>query len=74
MDAKECRVARLEIRDAALASFLFLGTVWLVIDLRIFRDRSYTQNQFLLFGLALNAAGFASMAWVWCTGTLTRLP
>jgi 4-hydroxybenzoate polyprenyltransferase len=61
-------------RDYVLAGFLFLGGCWLAADIFIFRDQPYTRNQFLLFGAGVNAAGFASMAWVWSTGTLTRLP
>ncbi|HEY8901524.1 MAG TPA: UbiA family prenyltransferase [Chthoniobacterales bacterium] len=61
-------------RDHVLGTFLLLGAGWLVFDLFAFRDRSYSQSQFLLFGAGLNLSGFASMAWVWATGTLTRLP
>lgn len=60
-------------RDWILGGFLLLGAVWLALDLFvIYRDRNYTPFEFRLFGLAINASGFASMAWVWETGTLTR--
>lgn len=59
--------------DWILGAFLLLGAVWLVLDLFvIYRDRPYTPFEFRLFGLGINASGFASMAWVWETGTLTR--
>lgn len=61
-------------QDYWLAAFLFLGSLWLIADIFIFGSRSYTHNQFLIFGAGLNAAGFGSMAWIWFTGTLTRLP
>jgi 4-hydroxybenzoate polyprenyltransferase len=61
-------------RDFVLGGFLFLGAAFLLFDIAVFRERSYTHNQFLLFGLGLNAAGFGSMAWVWFSGTLTRIP
>jgi 4-hydroxybenzoate polyprenyltransferase len=61
-------------RDYILAAFLFLGACWMVLDMIVFRARSYTPDEFLLFGAALNVVGFASIAWVWFTGTLTRLP
>jgi 4-hydroxybenzoate polyprenyltransferase len=60
--------------DTVLGLFLLFGAAWLVFDIAFFRARSYTHNQFLFFGAALNVAGFASMAWVWYSGTLTRLP
>lgn len=61
-------------QDIVLGGFLALGACWLIFDIAYFRDGSYSRNQFLLFGAGLNATGFASMAWVWFTGTLTRLP
>jgi 4-hydroxybenzoate polyprenyltransferase len=60
-------------RDWVLGGFLLLGSVWLLLDLFvIYRDRPYTRNEFRLFGLAINASGFASMIWVWNVGTLMR--
>ena len=57
--------------DWILGGFLLLGAGWLLLDLFVlFRDRSYTLGEFRLFGLAINASGFASMAWVWNVGTL----
>lgn len=61
-------------QDHWLATFLALGAAWLIVDIFIFGDRSYTHNQFLCFGAALNVGGFGSMAWIWFSGTLTRLP
>ena len=63
----------LRFHDWILGGFLFLGAIWLALDLFvIYRDRPYTRTEFRLFGYGINAAGFASMAWVWETGTLTR--
>lgn len=59
-------------RDYVLGGFLLLGSLWLVFDLSWNQNRAYTRFEFHLFGLGLNAAGFASMAWVWETGTLLR--
>ncbi len=60
-------------RDWVLGGFLLLGSLWLLLDrFVLYRDRSYTRSEFRLFGLGINAAGFASMIWVWNTGTLTR--
>ena len=61
-------------RDCVLGVFLLLGVCWMILDMIIFRTRSYTPTEFLLFGAALNVVGFASIAWVWFTGTLTKLP
>jgi 4-hydroxybenzoate polyprenyltransferase len=59
--------------DWVLGGFLLLGSVWLMLDLFvIYRDRAYTRREFQLFGLGINASGFASMAWVWEVGTLMR--
>lgn len=60
-------------RDKVMGGFLAFGVLWLLADLAVFGDRSYTRNQFLLFGIGLNAAGFASMVWIWYAGTLSRL-
>ncbi len=59
-------------RDYILGGFLLMGTLWLAFDLCWNQARAYTRFEFHLFGLGLNAAGFASMAWVWETGTLLR--
>ena len=61
-------------RDWVLGAFLLFGALWLAADLVIFRDREYTRFQYRLLGTGLNGAGFASMLWVWHSGTLTRLP
>jgi len=59
--------------DWILGGFLLAGCLWLLLDLFVlYRDRPYTRAEFRLFGLGINAAGFASMAWVWTTGTLMR--
>lgn len=58
--------------ERALAGFLALGALWLALDLFVlWRGRPYSRRQFQLFGLALNAFGFASIAWVWWRGSLT---
>lgn len=63
----------LRFQDWILGGFLLAGSCWLALDLLVlYRDRPYTTREFNLFGYAINAAGFASMAWVWQTGTLTR--
>ena len=60
-------------RDWVLGGFLLLGSVWLLLDLFVlYWDRPYTRREFRIFGLAINASGFASMIWVWNVGTLTR--
>ena len=57
--------------DWILGGFLLLGAIWLILDILVlFRDRPYTLGEFQLFGLGINASGFASMIWVWNTGTL----
>jgi 4-hydroxybenzoate polyprenyltransferase len=57
--------------DAVLGGFLLLGAVWLLLDVTVlYRDRPYTRREFQILGLALNAAGFASIAWAWTRGTL----
>jgi 4-hydroxybenzoate polyprenyltransferase len=61
-------------RDWVLGGFLLLGSIWLVLDLFVlYRDRPYTPWEFKVFGLGINASGFASMIWVWETGTLMRV-
>jgi 4-hydroxybenzoate polyprenyltransferase len=61
----------LYFRDWILGGCLLAGCVWLALDLLVFfRDRSYTRREFQLFGIGINLAGFASMAWVWKNGTL----
>lgn len=59
--------------DVVMGGFLAFGVLWLLGNLLVFRDKSYTRNQFLLFGIGLNAAGFASMVWIWYAGTLSKL-
>ena len=60
-------------RDWVLGGFLLVGSIWLLLDLFvIYRDRPYTPHEFWLFGLGINASGFASMLWVWNVGTLMR--
>lgn len=61
-------------RDWVLGAFLLFGVFWLATDIVVFRDREYTRFQYRLLGTGLNGAGFASMLWVWYSGTLTRLP
>ena len=57
--------------DAVLGGFLLLGAAWLLLDVTVlYRDRPYTRREFQILGLALNAAGFASIAWAWTRGTL----
>ena len=58
-------------REPVLGGFLLAGALWLLLDATVlYRDRPYTRREFQLLGLALNAAGFASLAWVWMRGTL----
>jgi len=61
-------------RDVVLGGFLLAGVGWLLFDVFYWGNRTYTRREFLLFGLGLNAGGFASMAWVSWTGTLTQWP
>jgi len=70
----ESAVIGFVFRDLVLGVFLLFGAGWMVLDIVVFRSRAYTPKEFLLFGAALNVAGFASMAWVWFSGTLTKLP
>jgi 4-hydroxybenzoate polyprenyltransferase len=59
--------------DWILGGFLLAGALWLILDLLVlYGDRAYSRFEFRLFGYAINAAGFASMAWVWYHGTLMR--
>ncbi len=63
----------INFHDWVLGGFLLVGSIWLALDLWVlYRDRPYTRGEFQLFGLGINACGFGSMAWVWCTGTLMR--
>ncbi|HVS13670.1 MAG TPA: UbiA family prenyltransferase [Thermoanaerobaculia bacterium] len=58
-------------RDPVLGSFLLLGALWLLLDATLLhRARPYTRREFRVLGLALNVAGFASIAWAWAAGTL----
>ena len=58
--------------DWYLGGFLLAGVAWLALDLFVlYRDRAYNRIEFQLLGLGMNVSGFASMAWVWETGTLT---
>ena len=61
-------------RDWILGGFLLFGVLWLRFDIFWWGERAYSKTEFTLFGLGLNAAGFASMVWVAWTGTLTKLP
>jgi 4-hydroxybenzoate polyprenyltransferase len=57
--------------EPMLGGFLLLGGAWLLLDATVlYGDRPYTRREFQIFGMALNAAGFASIAWVWWRGTL----
>lgn len=57
--------------DWYLGGFLLAGFAWLALDLFVlYRDRNYTRLEFQLLGVGMNVSGFASMAWVWETGTL----
>ncbi|HUP25128.1 MAG TPA: hypothetical protein VNB06_19580, partial [Thermoanaerobaculia bacterium] len=61
----------LAFREPVLGAFLLLGAVWLLLDVTLlYRNRPYTRREFQVFGVALNAAGFASLAWVWWRGSL----
>jgi 4-hydroxybenzoate polyprenyltransferase len=61
----------LAFREPVLGAFLLLGAVWLLLDVTLlYRDRPYTRREFQIFGVALNVAGFASLAWVWWRGAL----
>jgi 4-hydroxybenzoate polyprenyltransferase len=63
----------LRFQDWILGGFLLLGSLWLLLDLFVlYRDRPYTRYEIQLFGLGINASGFASMIWVWNVGTLMR--
>ncbi len=69
----EALILGLHFHDLILGGCLLLGLFWLLLDLLVFYgERAYTQQEFQLFGIAINVAGFASMAWVWQTGTLLR--
>ncbi len=52
-------------RDWYLGAFLIAADV-----LVFFVDRTYSKRDFTLIGIGMNLSGFASMAWVWETGTL----
>lgn len=59
-------------QEIVLSVFLFLGAVWLLLDLLVFYgDRTYSRQEFNLFGFALNFSGYASLLWVWLSGKLT---
>ena len=57
--------------DNVLAAGLALGVIGLIVDLVVTRTRKYSTQEFYLAGIAMNAAGYASMIWVWSMGTLT---
>ena len=70
--ALEAALVWLWFRELVLGLFLLFGSLWLVADVTVlYRDRDYTPAEFRLFGIALNAAGFASILWVWWRGSLT---
>jgi 4-hydroxybenzoate polyprenyltransferase len=57
--------------EPVLGGFLLLGALWLALDATVlYGDRPYSRREFQILGLALNVAGFASIAWVWVTGAL----
>jgi len=58
-------------KDLVLALFLFVFSLWLVLDVFIFfKDKPYTLSQMKLFGYAINLSAILSMAWVLYSGKL----
>lgn len=58
-------------RDIVLATFLFVFAIWLIFDIfLVFKDKPYSKEQMILFGIALNAIAILSMAWVLYSGNL----
>ena len=69
----EGSILGLRFHDWYLGGALFVGCIWLLLDMLVlFPEGIYTRRQFQLFGLGINVAGFASMAWVWETRSLLR--
>ncbi len=57
--------------DMVLASFLFVFSIWLILDIFIlFKDKPYTLKQMKLFGFAINISAILSMIWVLYSGKL----
>jgi len=57
--------------DFVLALFLFVFSIWLVLDVFIFfKDRPYSLWQMKVFGYAINLSAVVSMAWVLYSGKL----
>ena len=57
--------------DYFLAGILAFFCIWMVLDVMVlFKDNPYTQFQMKLFGFAINAFAFLTMAWVLISGNL----
>ena len=65
MVATEGLVVGLVFDDWVLGGFLLATVPALGVDLYFQGARRYSNAQFTLFGLGMNAAGFLSMVWVW---------
>ena len=58
-------------QDYALAGFLGVFSIWLILDLWIFfKDKPYSQFQMKVFGVAMNVSAILSMIWVLYSGKL----
>ena len=62
-------------KEYIFGGMLLLGLIWLLLDLfLIYKNKEYTVNQMKLFGLLSNVVAVVSMAYVWWSGCLLRIP
>ena len=57
--------------DYILSAFLGIFSIWLILDVFIFfKEKPYTVNQMMFFGIGMNLCAIASMLWTLYTGKL----
>ena len=62
-------------KEYIFGGMLAFGLLWLIIDLAvIFKTKNYTVKQMKLFGLLSNVVAICSMAYVWYSGCLLKIP
>lgn len=61
--------------DWVLGGLLLAAGIWLLLDAFVlYKVRPYTKSEFFLAGVGMNAAGLASMLWLWFNRSLLALP
>ncbi|MEM6965144.1 MAG: hypothetical protein AAF573_10275 [Bacteroidota bacterium] len=62
-------------QDVVFGGMLGIGLIWLILDLFfIYKTKTYTVGQMKLFGALSNVVALASMAYVWYSGCLLKVP